>query len=198
MYCRVIFDLLSGSDNGYTEHLGRPPVNMSESAWMESLNRPSKTLSASAVLLGTWLALLTIVNLTQGAYSEGRKVLWLKFLTGVKESSTTEMSFVIDDAVFGLVSVSIFAVGAMGLNKSHEGGFSSWVSGLPSCIMTRLLTFDGGFKQLASGWLVALGVLFYVTWSISETTWVDPGVYSVAIVLISFGVGIGILSESES
>jgi len=171
---------------------------MSESAWMESLNRPSKTLSASAVLLGTWLALLTIVNLTQGAYSEGRKVLWLKFLTGVKESSTTEMSFVIDDAVFGLVSVSIFAVGAMGLNKSHEGGFSSWASGLPSCIMTRLLTFDGGFKQLASGWLVALGVLFYVTWSISETTWVDPGVYSVAIVLISFGVGIGILSESES
>ncbi len=198
MYCRVIFDLLSDSDNGYTEHLGRPPVNMSESAWMESLNRPSKTLSASAVLLGTWLALLTIVNLTQGAYSEGRKVLWLKFLTGVKESSTTEMSFVIDDAVFGLVSVSIFAVGAMGLNKSHEGGFSSWASGLPSCIMTRLLTFDGGFKQLASGWLVALGVLFYVTWSISETTWVDPGVYSVAIVLISFGVGIGILSESES
>ncbi len=198
MYCRVIFDLLSDSDNGYTEHLGRPPVNMSESAWMESLTRPSKTLSASAVLLGTWLAILTIVNLTQGAYSEGRKVLWLKFLTGVKESSTTEMSFVIDDAVFGLVSVVIFAVGVMGLNKSHEGGFSSWASGLPSCIMSCLLTFDGGFKKLASSWLVALGVLFYVTWSISETTWVDPGVYSVAIVLISFGVGIGVLSESES
>ncbi|MBK70620.1 MAG: hypothetical protein CMB53_04430 [Euryarchaeota archaeon] len=171
---------------------------MSESAWMESLTRPSKTLSASAVLLGTWLTLLTIVNLTQGAYSEGRKVLWFKFLTGVKEASTTDMSFVIDDAVFGLVGAVILAAGVMGLNRSHEGGFTSWASGLPTCVMSCLLFSDGDFKKLASSWLVALGVLFYVSWSISETTWVDPGVYSVAIVLISFGVGIGILSESES
>ena len=64
--------------------------------------------------------------------------------------------------------------------------------------MSRLLTFDGGFKKMASSWLVALGVLFYTIWSVTESTWVDPGVYSVAIVLVSFGVGIGILSESES
>ena len=171
---------------------------MSESTWMESLTRPSKTLSASAVLLGAWLALLTIVNLTQGAYSEGRKVLWMKFLTGVKNSSTTDMSFVADDAIFGALSVAILAAGVLGLNKTHEGGFTSWMSGLPTCIMTRLLVFDGGFKKLASSWLVALGVLFYLIWSVNESTWVDPGVYSVAVVLISFGVGIGVLSESES
>ena len=198
MCCRVIFDESTSSENGYTKHLGRPPVTMSESTWMESLTRPSKTLSASAVLLGAWLALLTIVNLTQGAYSEGRKVLWMKFLTGVKNSSTTDMSFVADDAIFGALSVAILAAGVLGLNKTHEGGFASWMSGLPTCIMTRLLVFDGGFNKLASSWLVALGVLFYLIWSVNESTWVDPGVYSVAVVLISFGVGIGVLSESES
>ena len=198
MCCRVIFDEAADSENGYTKHLGRPPVTMSESTWMESLTRPSKTLSASAILLGSWIGLLTVVNLTQGAYSEGRKVLWIKFLTGIKEASTTDMSFVADDAIFGVFGVAIFAAGVLGLNGSHEGGFSSWMSGLPSCIMSRLLTFDGGFKKMASSWLVASGVLFYTIWSVTESTWVDPGVYSVAIVLVSFGVGIGILSESES
>ena len=103
-----------------------------------------------------------------------------------------------DDAIFVALSVAILAAGVLGLNKTHEGGFASWMSGLPTCIMTRLLVFDGGFKKLASSWLVALGVLFYLIWSVNESTWVDPGVYSVAVVLISFGVGIGVLSESES
>jgi len=185
-------------DNGYTELLGRPPVTMSDSTWMESLTRPSKTASAAAILLGSWVIVLTLVNLSQGAYSEGRKVLWMKFISGVKDSSTTDMAFVLDDAIFGALGAAVFVMGVMGLNKTHEGGFSAWASGLPTCVMSCLLTFDGGFRKLGASWLVATGVIFYVIWSISESTWVDPGVYSVAVVLISFGVGIGILTESES
>jgi len=171
---------------------------MSDSTWMESLTRPSKTGSAAAILLGSWVIVLTLVNLSLGAYSEGRKALWIKFLTGVKDSSTTDMAFVLDDAIFGSVGVALFAIGVMGLNKNHEGGFSSWASGLPTCVMSCLLSFDGDFRKLGASWLVAIGVIFYVVWSISESTWVDPGVYSVAVVLVSFGVGIGILAESES
>ncbi len=189
---------LSIPDNGYTELLGRPPVTMSDSTWMESLTRPSKTGSAAAILLGSWVIVLTLVNLSQGAYSEGRKVLWVKFLSGVKDSSTTDMAFVLDDAIFGSIGVALFAIGVMGLNKTNEGGFSSWASGLPTCVMSCLLSFDGSYRKLGASWLVAMGVIFYVVWSISESTWVDPGVYSVAAVLISFGVGIGVLAESES
>ena len=46
---------------------------MSESEWMSSLMRPSKTLSAALALLGSWVVFLTIVNLVIGAYSEGKK-----------------------------------------------------------------------------------------------------------------------------
>jgi len=31
-----------------------------------------------------------------------------------------------------------------------------------------------------------------------ENTWVDPGVYSVAVVLVSFGVGMGLLESSSN
>ena len=171
---------------------------MSDSTWMESLTRPSKTGSAAAILLGSWVIVLTLVNISQGAYSEGRKVLWMKFVSGVKDSSTTDMAFVLDDAIFGSIGVAIFAIGVMGLNSTHEGGFSSWATGLPPCVMSCLLSFDGNFRKLGASWLVAMGVIFYVIWSISESTWVDPGVYSVAVVLVSFGVGIGVLVESES
>jgi hypothetical protein len=108
------------------------------------------------------------------------------------------MAFVLDDAIFGSIGVALFAIGVMGLNKTNEGGFSSWASGLPTCVMSCLLSFDGSFRKLGASWLVAIGVIFYIVWSISESTWVDPGVYSVAAVLISFGVGIGVLAESES
>ena len=91
---------------------------MSDSTWMESLTRPSKTGSAAAILLGSWIIVLTLVNISQGAYSEGRKVLWMKFVSGVKDSSTTDMAFVLDDAIFGSIGVAIFAIGVMGLNLS--------------------------------------------------------------------------------
>ena len=48
---------------------------------------------------------------------------------------------------------------------------------------------------MISSWLVAIGVLFYVLWSAMENTWVDPGVYSVKPVLVSFGVGLGLLES---
>ena len=171
---------------------------MADSEWMDSLTRPSKTASAALTLLGSWIVFLTVVNISIGAYSEGRKVLWIDFFTGVRDSSTTDMAFVIDDGMFGLVGLAIIGLGARGMNNIHQSGFSGWLRDLPSCIIGGLLSSEGGSNKLISSWLIALGVLFYLVWSVVENTWVDPGVYSVAAVLVSFGVGMGLLEESAN
>ena len=44
--------------------------------------------------------------------------------------------------------------------------------------------------------MIVGGFLFYLIWSIINTTWVDPGIYSVCIVLIAGGLGIEALRES--
>ncbi|MAU85490.1 MAG: hypothetical protein CMA21_02635 [Euryarchaeota archaeon] len=171
---------------------------MADSEWMNSLTRPSKALSAALTLLGSWIVFLTVVNVVIGAYSEGRKVLWIDFLTGVRESSTTDMAFVTDDILFGLIGLAIIGLGARGMNTTHESGFVGWLRGLPKCVVGSLFSSEGGTNHLISSWLVALGVIFYVVWSMNENTWVDPGVYSVAVVLISFGVGMGLLESSSN
>ena len=94
------------------------------------------------------------------------------------------------------VGLLLIGLGARGLNKIHDSGFVGWLTGLPSCIAESLLSSDRGATKMISSWLVAIGVLFYVLWSAMENTWVDPGVYSVAAVLVSFGVGLGLLEEA--
>ena len=49
--------------------------------WMTALLRPSITLSSGAFFLGCWMMLLTIINISIGAYSEDAKVLWIGFFT---------------------------------------------------------------------------------------------------------------------
>ena len=160
-------------------------------------NAPSKVMSFALTLLGSWIVFLTVVNISIGAYSEGRKVLWIDFLTGVRESSTTDMALVMDDMLFGLVGLVIIGLGARGMNTTHESGFVGWLSGLPKCVVGSLFSSEGGSNKLISSWLVPLEC-FYLIWSVMENTWVDPGVYSVAVVLVSFGVGMGLLESSSN
>lgn len=171
---------------------------MTDSEWKDSLTRPSKAISAALTLLGSWIVFLTVVNISIGAYSEGRKVLWVDFLTGVREASTTDMAFVMDDILFGFIGLLVIGMGARGINKTHESGFVGWLGGLPKCVAESLFSSEGGSSKLISSWLVALGLIFYLVWSIMENTWVDPGVYSVAVVLVSFGVGMGLLDSSSN
>ena len=53
-------------------------------------------------------------------------------------------------------------------------------------------------KEIISSWLVLIGVLFYIIWSIQYGGWVDPGVYSVMISMVAFGVALGINSKVEN
>ena len=47
-----------------------------------------------------------------------------------------------------------------------------------------------------ASWMIVIGVMFYLSWSFINTTWVDPGVYAVMVILMSFGVGIHTLEDA--
>ena len=179
---------------------GQVAGSMSEdgSEWMNALLRPSSTMSAGAIILGSWALFLTAVNMVSGAYSPGHKVLWIGFLTG-GDPHTAEMSLVLDDAVFGALGVGLLATGIVGMGKSREDGFTGWFLGLPhSPILTSLLSPSGGVTRLLASWMILVGATFYLVWSAINTTWVDPGVYSVTIALVASGLGLHILQAAES
>ena len=177
-------------------------MSMQESEWGSALTRPSSTASSAAVLLGIWVLLLTVVNLFSGAYSSGIKVLWIGFITGDSASSNIAhegFTVVADDIVFGLIGVVLLGLGAMGMGKAVEGGFSAWVSSIPKgVIASSLFSPDEGFNRTIASWFIAFGVGFYLYWSLMNTTWVDPGVYAVMIVMVSFGFAIHTMADAES
>ena len=168
--------------------------------WEESLNRPSQTMSTLAMVLGAWVALLTLVNISIGAYSPGFKVLWIGFLSGDNTASNVPhdgAGIVMDDMVFALIGVVLLALGSRGMKKSYDGGSIEWFRGLPSGpVASSLFTSENGIRRVMASWMIVLGALFYLSWSFLNTTWVDPGVYAVMIILVSFGFGIHTLEDA--
>ena len=53
-------------------------------------------------------------------------------------------------------------------------------------------------KEIIANWLVVIGISFYLIWSIQNDTWVDPGVYSVMISMVAFGIALNINSKVEN
>lgn len=52
----------------------------------------------------------------------------------------------------------------------------------------RPLSFGRRVQIAASGALIVLGLVFYVSWGIRYGGWLDNGVYAVTIVLLLFGL----------
>ena len=177
-------------------------MSMLESEWGSALTSPSRAASGAAVLLGVWVLLLTVVNLVWGAYSSGMKVLWIGFVTGDSAASNIVhdgLEVMPDDIVFGLIGVTLLGLGAMGLGKAVEGGFSAWISELPrGAILSSLFSPESGVNRTMASWMIILGVGFYLCWSAVNTTWVDPGVYAVMIVLVCFGFAMHTMADAES
>lgn len=168
------------------------------SEWKDVLLRPSSTLSCGAIVIGSWMLLLTIINVTIGAYSPDNKVLWIGFLSG-GEGHSSNLDIVLDDAVFAILSLSIISAGVVGIGSSREGGISDWISSLPNDRMvTSVFSTEGGAARTIASWMIIAGSLYYLVWSALNTTWVDPGVYSVMIALVSLGVGIHWIQDSEA
>ena len=160
--------------------------------WKKALFRPSITFSTILFFVGCWIVILALINVLVGAYSPGNKVLWIGFLTeGV--ANTSDMTFVIDYGIFftlGAISVSL---GFMGINSSSEAGFKKWALEIPKgSIFGSLLSTENGLTRSIGSWMLLLGIGYYVIWSFCYNTWVDPGVYSICISLIAFGLGLHI------
>ncbi|MDB3855317.1 hypothetical protein OAV46_00715 [Euryarchaeota archaeon] len=181
---------------------------MAQTDWNEALTKPSSMISITALLLGLWVIILSIVNIVEGAYSPGYKVTWLSFL-GFTEGANfvaNDTGFIIDDAVFAIFGIILIGAGDYGMkkantlvnggNESSEGAIS-WILGLPNSYFMNNLIRGEGVKQTMSSWLVVIGILFYIVWSIQNNTWVDPGVYSVMISLVAFGFALNISSKAE-
>ncbi len=162
------------------------------SDWKKSLYRPSITFSTILFFVGSWIIILSIINIVLGAYSPGNKVLWIGFLTdGV--ANTSDMTLVIDDGVFLVLGILSISLGVMGINSIKEGGFKKWALEIhKGTIIRSLLSAENGLTRSIGSWMLAFGIVFYVIWSLCYNTWVDPGVYSICISLIAFGLGLHI------
>ncbi|MAS00805.1 MAG: hypothetical protein CMA42_01380 [Euryarchaeota archaeon] len=165
--------------------------------WKASLIRPSMTLSRILLILGAWGLILNVVNLTIGAYS-GKKALWSGFFFS-GASNTNSSDLVLGDLVFLLVSLSFCFLGLMGMRNALGGdnGLLAALSSDFSSFGNKLFSSEQGYMPTLGSWLIVFGVIFYLSWSIFNETWLDPGVYSVMITLISFGYGILIFADSE-
>ena len=170
-----------------------------ENEWSESLLRSSSTLSVGSFVIGTWMAFLTMLNIVLGAYSEGRKVNWIDFfMNGNNTHSTHEIGVEMGDIAFGILSIIVIFIGYVGIAASTEGGFGRWIKNLPQDVkITSLFSSENGIERTLASWMVLLGGLFYFVWSAIETTWVDPGVYSVTISLIAIGMGLHWIQDSK-
>ena len=169
--------------------------------WMGALMRPSSMLSAGSFLVGIWMAFLTLVNIVFGAYSNGRRVNWIDFLTnGDEVTSAHEVTLNLpDDIVFGLLSSLLIAVGIMGMNAAREDGFRGWFYGLPrDMVFASIFSTENGLGRTFSSWMIVSGAAYYLVWSSLESTWVDPGVYSVMISLVMVGVGLNWIQDAKS
>jgi len=168
--------------------------------WKGALMRPSSTLSIGSFFLGFWFAFLTIVNIAVGAYSTGYKVNWIDFVTnGNNTYSAHEVSLTFpDDIVFGLLSAILIAAGVYGMGVAREDGFVGWFSGLPKdSAVTSLFSTENGLARTLASWLILSGIGFYIVWSSMESTWVDPGVYSVMVSLVAAGMGLNWVQASN-
>ena len=169
--------------------------------WMEVLKSPSITMSVGSFLLGSWMAFLTLVNIISGVYSDGRKVNWMDFITnGPVTNSTHEIGLNFpDDLIVALSSAALIGIGVMGIGSSRDDGFGGWISGLPNeRIMKSLISPNLDIVRTIASWMMLLGIVYYFGWSLRETTWVDPGVYSVMIALVAVGLGLHWIRDAES
>tara|TARA_B100000902_G_scaffold16583_2_gene19932 strand:- start:8819 stop:9379 length:561 start_codon:yes stop_codon:yes gene_type:complete len=160
-------------------------------------------LGKIAVMVGIWALIVNVVNILIGAYASGQKVVWAGFVTyGTLAENTFTPHNGIEvspgDIVFTIIAALILGLGVLILNKTEEGGIMSWITSLVSPERWMVLfDFSKGLNVTLGSWLLVSGIAFYFVWSITNNTWVDPGVYAVAIPLIGFGSILPMLESNE-
>ena len=165
------------------------------------LANPSKTLANWYLWLGCLGLMLAILNM-MGVIHPNYRVSWGGLLTfevtnAAFGDKVGAPAFVAGDAVF------MFACGALAFtgirSLVEDGNYGDWFkSMLNNEWYTDLVELgNGGWSLLLGTWSMVASIGFYFGWSICYMTWIDPGVYSIAIVLMAVGLVLRMLSSVE-
>ena len=151
-------------------------------------------ISTAALMLGSWIILLSLINMFGGGAGQaGNKVAWIGFIgMGGDAFVPYDDGFILDDAIFAVFGLILFFTGI------RNNDVADWIKTNKGMdILNNLISGKNG-KEIISSWLVVIGISFYIIWSIQNNTWVDPGVYSVMISMVAFGIALNINSKVEN
>ncbi|RJU81461.1 MAG: hypothetical protein DWB99_06145 [Candidatus Poseidoniales archaeon] len=166
---------------------------------LEMIMNPNKTLAnwfVSFGLLGLFLAVLNLVGCIHPSY----RVSWggvftLEATNKAFGSLDDAAAFVPSDAVFMAICAGLVFLGFKTINQ-QDGGVVAWFKSIfvnetwPALADPSV----GGWSRLAGAWCLLLGVVNYLYFGLNSIGWIDPGVYSVTIALLSFGLALNYFS----
>lgn len=166
---------------------------------LEMIMNPNKTLAnwfVSVGLLGLFLAVLNLAGYIHPNY----RVSWGGVFTMEATNSafgTLEdaSAFVASDAIFMALCAGLVFLGFRTINQ-HDDGVAGWFKSIfvnetwPALADPTV----GGWSRLAGAWCLLLGVVNYLYFGLNSTGWIDPGVYSVTIALLGFGLALNYFS----
>ena len=94
---------------------GKSPVviHMVQTEWNEALTKPSSMISTTALMLGTWIILLSLINMFGGGAGQaGNKVAWIGFI-GISGDAFVpyDDGLILDDAIFAVLGLVLFILG---------------------------------------------------------------------------------------
>jgi len=161
------------------------------------LLNPSRTMANWYVSLGVLGIFLAILNIF-GYIHHNYHVSWGGLLTFQATNPAFEVlgegagpKFVISDVVFIGLCGAVSGIGFRTI-RSDELGLAGWFKGLfindtwPALVDPDI----GGWNKLFGAWSLLLGIIFYFYFGIVNLGWIDPGVYSISIALIAFGLAL--------
>ena len=163
---------------------------------------PNKVVSQWLFGIGLWGFSLGILNIMVLLRPE-EKVVWAGFLSLGKLGGTifTKKTTyaIVSDSAFLLITGGAFALGALGIHKSTEGGIVAWAKSLFVNDYWRSLVNpqEFGWMMTFSAWCLVIGFIFYIYWGIVHTGWIDTGVYAVSITFIAFGFTLKLAAENK-
>ncbi|MDP6333908.1 MAG: hypothetical protein QF479_04655 [Candidatus Poseidoniaceae archaeon] len=173
--------------------------NDDSTSLLEMIMNPSKTLANWFVSFGLLGLFLAVLNLT-GCIHPNYRVSWGGVFTleatnkafGTLEDAS---AFVASDAIFMALCAGLVFLGYRTLNQ-EDGGIAGWFKSIfvnetwPALADPSV----GGWSRLAGAWCILLGVVNYLYFGLKSIGWIDPGVYSVTIALLGFGLALNYFS----
>ena len=86
----------------------------------------------------------------------------------------------------------------MGMGAARKEGLRGWLSGmLRERVVTSIYSTENGIGRTFASWMIVAGAAYYLIWSSLESTWVDPGVYSVMISFVMVGIGLNWIQDAK-